>query len=58
MKREREELIEIIHEIMWYSRGSITRDDAWTLSPDERRIEQKLIKDRLKASETSGMVMF
>lgn len=43
---------------MWYSRGSITREDAWTLSPDERRIEQGLIKERLKASETSGMVMF
>jgi hypothetical protein len=58
MSREREELTKVIHEIMWYSRGSITREDAWTLSPDERRIEQGLIKERLKASETSGMVMF
>lgn len=55
MRKERDELTEQIHEIMWHSRGSLPRDDAWALSVDERRIEIEAIKKRIKATESSGI---
>lgn len=36
-----------IVDIQWYSRGALSREEAWTLSPDERQDWMELGKDRM-----------
>lgn len=36
-------------------RGSLSREEAWTLSPDERRDIMKFIDERMKLVEKTKM---
>ncbi len=54
-KNDSDELIDQIHSIMWYMRGSVTREEAWVLSHNERRRILRQIEERVKMVEKSGM---
>ncbi len=55
MKREQKELRHMIHEIMWNMRGGLTREEAWTLSPQERADILEDIKKRVETVEKTGL---
>lgn len=55
MERERKELSGVIHEIMWHMRGGVTREEAWTLSPDERAQIMEDIKKRVETVEKTNL---
>lgn len=50
----KEELI----KICWYMRGGITYNQAAALSPSEREIIGKLIKENLETTRKSGLPFF
>lgn len=52
-KHEREELMTAIHTIMYYMK-SISREEAWIMSPAERENCAKLIKERIELFEKAG----
>ena len=45
-------------QMCWYMRGSIPYDDAVMLSPEEREIIGKIIKDNLETTKESGLPFF
>jgi len=55
MKKEQKELIDHIHSIMWNMRGSLSREEAWTLSNEERKSILKQTDDRVKMVEKTGL---
>lgn len=55
MKKEAQDLMTLTHNIMWHMRGSIGRESAWALSPQERNDILKLINERVKAVEKTGL---
>ncbi len=55
MERDRRELVEHVHLIMWNMRGSLSRDEAWTLSNDERKSILAQIEERVKTVEKTGL---
>lgn len=54
-RRDSHEIIAHIHNILWHMRGGVTREEAWTLSADERKNITKLIEDRVKIVEKTGL---
>jgi hypothetical protein len=44
-----------ITSIMWHMRGSVTREDAWTLSPIERKDMLHLIEEHIKLVEKTKL---
>ena len=42
---------------MWQMRGSLSREEAWTLSPDERRDILKQVEGRVKVVEKTGLAL-
>jgi len=54
-KTESDDLIDQIHSIMWHMRGGLTREEAWTLSHNERRRLLKQIEERVKMVEKTGL---
>lgn len=42
----------------WYMRGGLTYEQAMGLSPSEREIISKLIKDNLETTKKSGLPFF
>ena len=55
MQNDRESLMSNIHYIMWNMRGSLSRDDAWTLSAQERKMHMKEIEERMKMTGKAQM---
>lgn len=53
--KEQKELRHIIHHLMWAMRGGLTREDAWTLSYQERAEMLEDIKARMEAVEKTGL---
>ncbi|MNK44120.1 hypothetical protein D3C87_628430 [compost metagenome] len=47
-RKEARALIDQIHEICWYMRGGITREEAYNLSHEERKSIIKLIDANIK----------
>ena len=45
-------------KMSWYMRGGITYNDAMNLSPKEREIVAKIIKENLETTKKSGMPSF
>jgi hypothetical protein len=46
-----------IVEIMWYMRGSLSRNEAWCLSPTEREEYANYIGERMKIVEKTKMAL-
>ena len=44
--------------LCWFMRGSITYDDAMMLTPDDRSVINKIIKDNLETTEKTGLAFF
>jgi len=55
MAHDQKELRQFIHELMWYMRGSLSREEAWTLSPKERMEMMEDVKKRVKNTEETGL---
>lgn len=55
MKQDAKHLRNLIVRIMWHMRGSISREEAWTLSQDERRDILELIEENRETTEKTGL---
>lgn len=55
MSAEQKELRKLIARLMWHMRGSLSRDEAWSLSPDERRDIMDLIEEHRELVEKTGL---
>ena len=55
MAAETEALLKEAAEICWFMRGSVTWDEAMRLTPKEKDVIRKLIKDRIEQSEKAGI---
>jgi hypothetical protein len=55
MSEEQAALRKLIIAIMWHMRGSLSRDEAWTLSPVERIDVLKSIEERKEMTEKTGL---
>ena len=52
---------EIKHELIkicWYMRGGVTYEEAYAMSPEEREIIGKVIKENLETTKKSGLPFF
>jgi hypothetical protein len=58
LEKESKALKKEIIQLCWYMRGSITYTEAMELSPFEREIVIKLVKDNLETTKKSGMPFF
>lgn len=47
-RKEARAIIDQIHEICWYMRGGISREEAYNLSHEERKSIMKLIDANIK----------
>jgi hypothetical protein len=55
MSSESKALMKQIIDITWYMRGGVSYDEAWGLSPIERKRMIELIKDNIQRTHDSGM---
>lgn len=55
MSTDQKKLRKEIVEIMWYMRGSLSREEAWTLSSMEREEYMEYIAERMKIVEKTRM---
>jgi hypothetical protein len=58
LERESKALRKDIVQICWYMRGSITYDEAWSLSNDDRVLIGDLIRENLETTKSSGLPFF
>jgi len=57
MQVEQTEMRRTIHTIMWHMRGSLSRQEAWTLSIDERRDIIKQIEEHVERTTKTGLAL-
>jgi hypothetical protein len=53
--KEQKELRSQIVNLMWYMRGALSREEAWTLSITERRDIMEMVEERMKVVKESRM---
>ena len=58
METETKELRLDLLKICWYMRGGITYSEAAALSPSEREIIGKLVKENLETTKKTGQPFF
>ena len=58
LERESKALKEEVMKLCWYMRGSLSYSEGMMLSPQERIMISKLIKDNLETTKKSGMPFF
>lgn len=49
---------EELYKICWYMRGSITFDEIYGMSPEDREIISKIIQDNIETTKKSGLPFF
>ena len=47
-----------LFKICWYMRGGVTYDEANTMSPEEREMVGKLVKENLETTKKTGQPFF
>lgn len=57
LANERKSIRKQLFDIMWHMRGSISREEAWTLSREERLEIKNYIDDRIKIVKESGLAL-
>ena len=57
MQTEQNDLRYAINTMMWSMRGSLSRQEAWTLSPDERNDIMKIMKEHKELTEKTGLAL-
>jgi len=45
-------------KLCWYMRGSITLDDAYTLSFEDRQMISEIVKENFEITKKSGLPFF
>ncbi len=55
MQSEQKEMRMITAQIMWHMRGSLSRQEAWTLSIEERKDMVTLIEQHKEMTEKTGL---
>lgn len=55
LRQDQNDLSRIIARIMWHMRGSLSREEAWTLSAEERNDILKLIEEHRELTEKTGL---
>ena len=55
MQKEVGEMRAVTHKIMWHMRGSLSRQEAWTLSIEERKDIIELIEEHKQMTEKTGL---
>jgi hypothetical protein len=58
LEKESKALKKEILQLCWYMRGSVSYSEAMELSPSEREIIVKIVKDNLETAKKSGMPFF
>lgn len=53
IKQTKDELL----RICWYMRGSISINEAWALSPQDKEIINKIIKDNIETVKKTKLPM-
>lgn len=46
--QQNEDLVKSLIQIRYYSRGALSRDDVWALTPAERELEVEFLNGRFK----------
>lgn len=57
MKQEQDTMHHTVVRIMWHMRGSLSREEAWSLCPDERTKIMKLIEEHRELTEKTGLAL-
>lgn len=58
LEKESKALKKEILQLCWYMRGSVSYSEAMEMSPSEREIIVKIVKDNLETAKKSGMPFF
>lgn len=58
MDREAENIRNDALKICWFMRGGITYTEAMNISPKEREIVGKIVKENLETTKKSGLPFF
>ena len=58
MEAQSKELRHELLKICWYMRGGVTYSEASAMSPTEREIIGKLVKDNLETTKKTGQPFF
>lgn len=58
MDREAENIKNDALKICWFMRGGITYTEAMNISPKEREIIGKIVKENLETTKKSGLPFF
>ena len=58
MENEQKEFKSELLKICWYMRGSITLDEAFYLTYEDKLLIGDIIKDNLETTKKSGMPFF
>jgi len=58
LDKEVKSIKENLIKLCWYMRGSLTIDEAWALSHEEREIIQALVKENIETTKKTGMPFF
>lgn len=57
LSSEQRELRRSVADMMWHMRGSLSREEAWTLSLAERDDIRRLIEERMKIVEKTNLAL-
>jgi hypothetical protein len=57
MQAEQKEMRMVTAKLMWHMRGSLSRQEAWTLSPEERTDMVTLIEEHKTMTEKTGLAL-
>jgi hypothetical protein len=58
LEKESKALKKEVLQLCWYMRGSVSYSEAMEMSPSEREIIVKIVKDNLETAKKSGMPFF
>lgn len=57
MQAEQKEMRMVTHKLMWHMRGSLSRQEAWTLSIEERKDLIALVAEHKDMTEKTGLAL-
>ena len=57
MHTEQKQMRYLTAQIIWHMRGGLSRQEAWTLSAEERKDIIALIEERREVTEKTGLAL-
>lgn len=57
-EKESKEIKSELFKICWYMRGSVTLEEAFNLSYEDRTLINNIVKDNLEVTKKSGLPFF